>query len=89
MEEPSSGSKHCKTNLQDLEPKDASEDESSITELPMTSEIEYHSDESDEVSPRTTAPDHPEKEDLEKLRNKNKMLLSLIAQQKEQMVALN
>ncbi|CAD7091578.1 unnamed protein product [Hermetia illucens] len=84
MGEPSSGPKRRKTNVEDLEPKDASEDE-----LPMTSDIGYNSDESDEVSPRTTAPKHPEEDDLEKLRSENKMLLTLIVQQKDQISAPN
>ncbi|CAD7091566.1 unnamed protein product [Hermetia illucens] len=84
MGEPSSGAKRRKTIEEVLESRDASEDE-----LPMSSDIDCNSDEADEVSPRNIAPKHPEEDDVERLRSENKMLLTLIAQQKEQISALN
>ncbi|CAD7091636.1 unnamed protein product [Hermetia illucens] len=84
MGEPSSGTKRRKTVEEMLDFRDASEDE-----LPMSSDIEYNSDETDEVPPQDIAPEQPEEDDVERLKSENRMLLTLIAQQKEQISTLN
>lgn len=72
--ESSSGPKrHERSFVKELLPNDTTDDE--ITkELPMSSDIEYQSDDPNEKSRQTAAPDPLEKEDIEVLRNENKML---------------
>ncbi|CAD7078348.1 unnamed protein product [Hermetia illucens] len=84
MGDPSSGTKRRKTIEEVLEPRDASEDE-----LAMSSDIHCYPDEADEVSPRDVAHEHPEEDDVQRLRSENRMLLTLIVQQKEQIFGLN